>query len=255
MTARTHTAGLGGVGPAGSSRPGAHVAALTDRFDQLWRSLDVLARQIDELAVWGEALARSYAHGGQLLVAGNGGSAALAAHLTAELVGRFDRDRRALPAVWLGADQATLTALANDYGPDQLFARQVEAFARPGDVVLLLSTSGRSPNVLRAAERALEHGAACWAMTGDGPNPLSRLAHRSLCVPGSTAVVQEVHQVAVHLVCEELERCLDRPAGTGPTASAVAAARSGDGSEARAMFASRRAAAPEPTTRRTGRPS
>jgi phosphoheptose isomerase len=188
-----------------------------DRFDQLRSSLRVLEQCGDELERWGASLARVFRFGGKVIVAGNGGSAALAAHLTAELVGRFDRERQALPAIWLGADQATLTALANDYGIDHLFARQVEAFARPGDVVLLLSTSGRSSNLLHAARRAAASGASCWALTGARPNPLVTLAERSVSVPGSTAVVQEVHQVAIHLLCERLEVGM----ATDPEASGV----------------------------------
>ncbi|CAM5291572.1 hypothetical protein SCANM63S_02574 [Streptomyces canarius] len=109
---------------------------------------------VERITLWGSELADRLSAGRTLLVAGNGGSAAEAQHLTAELVGRYKRERRGVAAIALHADSSTVTAVANDYGYEQVFARQVEAHARPGDVLLLLSTSGRSANLLRAAEAA-----------------------------------------------------------------------------------------------------
>lgn len=175
------------------------------RFDDLRRGIDDLEARLPEIAAWGHALADKFDEGHRLLVVGNGGSGALAAHLTAELVGRYQRERRPLPAIWIGADQAAFSALLNDYGEDEVFARQVEAHGRAGDVVLALSTSGCSRNLLVAARRATECGVEVWAITGRPDSPLARAAGRSLSVGGSTALAQELHQVIVHLMCEALD--------------------------------------------------
>jgi phosphoheptose isomerase len=165
-------------------------------------ALSDLGRCVD----WGRELAGRLSSGARLLVAGNGGSAAQAQHLSAELVGRYLCDRRPLSAIALHADTSSLTAICNDFGPEEAFARQVEAHGRRGDVVLLLSTSGTSPNVLAAAERAREMGLTVWAMTGPGPNPLAARVQQSVNVPAhDSATVQEVHMVAVHLMCEALD--------------------------------------------------
>lgn len=151
---------------------------------------------------WGRELAGILTAGGRLLAAGNGGSAAQAQHLTAELVGRYRRDRPPFSAICLTAETSSLTAIANDYPPDELFARQVEAHARPGDVVIVLSTSGTSPNIVAAARRAGQCAAKVWALTGPAPNPLADVADEALCVPSaSAATVQELHLVALHIMC------------------------------------------------------
>jgi D-sedoheptulose 7-phosphate isomerase len=161
---------------------------------------------------WGARLAEVLTGGGRLLAVGNGGSAAQAQHLTAELVGRYDGDRRPFSAIALHAETSSMTAILNDYGGDEVFARQVEAHGRPGDVCLLLSTSGRSANLLGAASRARQCGVTVWAMTGPGPNPLAELADDSLRVNATrTCTIQEVHLVAVHLICEALDQALERP--------------------------------------------
>jgi phosphoheptose isomerase len=179
-----------------------------EHLDDLRTTLAQLATQEAELDEWGRRLACCL-DGGRLLVAGNGGSAAEAQHLTAELVGRFEGERRPLSALVLHGDTSTVTAVMNDYGGDEVFARQVQAHGRPGDVLLLLSTSGRSPNVLRAAERARAGGLSVWALTGNGPNPLTALADRVVSVrSGSTSSIQEAHLVAVHAVCAAVERYL-----------------------------------------------
>jgi phosphoheptose isomerase len=172
---------------------------LDGHLSELAGALAGLRSDAELIESWGARLAAVLDGGGRLLAAGNGGSAAEAQHLTAELVGRFLDDRRPLSALSLAAETSSLTAIANDYGGDELFARQVAAHGRPGDVLVLLSTSGRSPNVLRAAERGSDVGMAVWAMTGDAPNPLALAADEALCVRApSTAVVQEVHLLAVH---------------------------------------------------------
>ena len=157
---------------------------------------------------WGVRLSAVLAGGGRLLAAGNGGSAAQAQHLTAELVGRFEGERRPLPAIALHADTSALTAIGNDYGFREVYARQVRAHARPGDVLILLSSSGRSPNLLAAAQAARPCGAEVWALTGPGPNPLARLCDDAVCIPGDTATVQETHLAAVHMLCRAVEAAL-----------------------------------------------
>lgn len=158
---------------------------------------------------WGEQLARSLPDGGRVLAAGNGGSAAEAQHLTAELVGRFLAERRPLSAISLHAESSSFTAILNDYGGDEVFARQVEAHGRPGDIVILLSTSGTSSNVLHAAKRAHDIGLTVWALTGPAPNPLAAMADSAIAVPaGSTAAIQEVHLVIIHALCAAMDSVL-----------------------------------------------
>jgi D-sedoheptulose 7-phosphate isomerase len=158
---------------------------------------------------WGARLAAVLDAGGRLLAAGNGGSSAQAQHLTAELVGRYRDDRPPYSAICLSAETSSLTAICNDYPPEELFARQVEAHGRPGDVLLLLSTSGRSGNLLAAATRAHACGVAVWALTGPRPNPLAELAERVVAVDaGSVSSIQEAHLVAVHALCAAVERSL-----------------------------------------------
>ena len=171
-----------------------HIAALT-------ATLEALGAESPRLASWGGVLADRLLGGARLLAAGNGGSAAEAQHLTAEFVGRFDGDRRAFSAIALHGDTSAITAIANDYGYAESFARQVTAHARPGDVLILLSTSGTSANLVRAAEAGREAGATVWAMTGPGPNPLTAAADDALTLPGVGANVQEAQLVAVHALC------------------------------------------------------
>lgn len=179
---------------------GAHLA--TSR-----QGLDALVPELDRLARWGADLRARLEDGGRLLVAGNGGSAALAHHLAGELVGRFDRERAPFSALTLSAETAGLTAIGNDYGYDEVFARQVAAHGRLGDVLVALSTSGRSPNLLRAVAAARARGLATWALTGPAPNPLGDLADDTLAVAcAGTPSVQDVHQVAVHLLCLAFEQ-------------------------------------------------
>jgi D-sedoheptulose 7-phosphate isomerase len=188
----------------------AHLAALAVAL----RALD---EQVERIDGWGTHLAEVLLRGGRLLAAGNGGSAALAQHLAAELVGRYRDDRRPFSAVALHAEVSALTAITNDYGHEEGFARQLEAHARPGDVAVLLSTSGGSSNVVRAAERARECGVLCWAMTGRGPNALTEAADDCLAVDSPfTATVQEVHLVLLHVLCAGLDAELDARLGLLP---------------------------------------
>ncbi|MEU0288980.1 SIS domain-containing protein [Streptomyces sp. NPDC006147] len=187
----------------------------------LQEALDGFRRHgLPRIADWGGRLATVLSGGGRLLAAGNGGSAAQAQHLTAELVGRYRRERRAYSALALHAETSSVTAIGNDYGFDHVYARQVDAHGRPGDVLMLLSTSGRSANLVAAAVAARRAGMEVWALTGPGPNPLMEAADEALCVTAaSSATVQETHLVAVHLLCE----CFDA-AVSAPPAPAVAAA-------------------------------
>lgn len=165
--------------------------------------------QADQLTGWGERLAAVLAGGGRLLTCGNGGSAAQAQHLTAEIVGRYRDERAPYSAICLNSETSTLTAIGNDYPPDELFARQVQAHGRYGDVLVPMSTSGQSPNVLAAARRARELGLEVWAFTGPWPNPLADLANEALVVDAPyTATVQELHLAGLHMMCAAMDRAL-----------------------------------------------
>lgn len=180
----------------------AHVSALAGAI--------IPFRQVaGRLARWGAHLAWHLGQGGRLLVAGNGGSAAEAQHLAAELVGRLRAERIPLSAIALTPDSSAVTAISNDYGYDEVFARQVRAHGRPGDVFIALSTSGRSPNLLAAVRAARECGLRTWALTGPGPNPLAEASDDALrCPCDDSQVVQELHLVAVHVMCEYLDQTL-----------------------------------------------
>ena len=146
------------------------------------------------------------ASGGRIFWLGNGGSAADSQHLASELVGRFERDRPGLASLALTTDSSALTAIGNDYGFDQIFARQVEALCRPGDLVIGISTSGNSPNVLRALERARALGIATAAFSGRDGGRLKDLAEACLIAPtDNTARVQEAHLLAGHILCDLVE--------------------------------------------------
>jgi D-sedoheptulose 7-phosphate isomerase len=162
---------------------------------------------------WGLHLAAVLEGGGRLLACGNGGSAAEAQHLTGELVGRFRQDRRPYAGIALHADTSAGTAILNDYGLDELYARQVRAHGRPGDVLVALSTSGTSSNVLAAAKAAQDVGVTVWSLTGPAPNPLAAISDDAVCVEAPTmATVQEIHLSLVHALCLALDHAL----GVGP---------------------------------------
>lgn len=176
-----------------------HLAALTE-------PLDALHRDAARLEAWGRRFADVLTGGGRLLAAGNGGSASQAQHLTSELVGRYRDDRPPLSAIALCVESSAITAIGNDYGLEEIFARQLRAHARPGDVFVGLSTSGRSANVLAAAAAARELGLVSLALTGAGPNPLTDICDDSLRVDTPhTATIQEIHLIAVHLLCAAVD--------------------------------------------------
>ncbi len=185
-----------------SDREACTTPCARDHLDELITAATAFGPCVELADRWGTRLAAVLDAGGRLLAAGNGGSAAQAQHLTAELVGRYRADRPPFSAICLTAETSSLTAIANDYPADELFARQVEAHGREGDVVVLLSTSGRSPNIVAAARRAREQGMTVLAITGPGPNPLAAAADEAVCIDSPwTATVQECHLVALHLVC------------------------------------------------------
>jgi D-sedoheptulose 7-phosphate isomerase len=177
----------------------AHLAALS-------LALASLEAEVDKVDAWGRHLAGVLAGGGRLLAVGNGGSAALAQHLTSELVGRYRDDRPAFSALALCADGSSFTCITNDYGAEEVFARQVRAHGRPGDVLVAMSTSGSSPNVLAAVEAARGCALTTWALSGRRPNPLAEACDDAVCADApATATVQEIHQVVVHLLCATLD--------------------------------------------------
>ena len=144
--------------------------------------------------------------GGKVLIFGNGGSAADSQHMAAELVGRFKKERSALPAVALTTDTSAITALANDYGFESIFARQVEALARPGDVAIGISTSGSSKNVIKALARAKAMGLKCIGLTGCGGGPMAKECDTAVIVRSQdTARVQEAHITIIHILCGLVE--------------------------------------------------
>ena len=167
---------------------------------------DLEANCLEDIAIAAEMLIDCIRSGGCIYLCGNGGSAADAQHIAAELVGRFVRERKGLPAVALTTDTSNLTSIANDYGFEHVFRRQVEALVNEGDVLWAFSTSGTSKNVLAAAELAKEKGVAVLAFTGKKDSPLEKMADVCICVEGPTATVQEIHQVAYHILCDLAEK-------------------------------------------------
>lgn len=182
---------------------------IATHLSALRQAADHIAGEEQRIARWGRQLAAVLGAGGRLLACGNGGSAAEAQHLTAELVGRFRDERQPLSAIALHADTSALTAIANDYGVDEMFARGVRAHGHAGDVLIALSTSGTSPNALAAVKAAHEVGMTTWALTGPAPNPLAAMCNDAVCVEATTtATVQEMHLVLVHALCIELDEHL-----------------------------------------------
>lgn len=165
-----------------------------------------LAAQSRNIARAGELVTEALRAGGKLLICGNGGSAADAQHIAAELTGRFKVNRPALAAIALTTDSSALTAIANDFGYDVVFSRQVEALGRQGDVLLAISTSGTSRNVVLAAERARAQGMTVIGLTGPSGGSLATLSQVAICVPGhSTDRIQELHITVGHILCGLVE--------------------------------------------------
>jgi D-sedoheptulose 7-phosphate isomerase len=152
------------------------------------------------------AIAAALKQGNAVLTFGNGGSAADAQHFAAEMVGRYERDRKAWPAIALTTDTSALTAVGNDYGFERVFARQIEALGRPGDVAIGISTSGNSPNVLRGLEAAKAAGLVTIALTGRGGSAGTIAAYHIAVEEARTSRVQEVHATVLHVICELVEK-------------------------------------------------
>lgn len=182
----------------------ADLAAVFDEHLEVARSTrDQLLGGIAELAA---DIETAFAAGGKLIVFGNGGSAADAQHLAGELTGHYKRDRRALPAIALTTDSSVLTAIANDYSYETVFARQVEALCSGSDVVIGISTSGNAENVVRGIVTARRMGARTWGLTGGGGGRLHDVAQFSLRVPSdATERIQEMHITIIHAVSDLLD--------------------------------------------------
>ena len=180
----------------------------TDSAEVKLKAMAVLAGPLSET---GQLIAGSLKNGGKVLACGNGGSAGDAQHFSAEMLNRFEMERAPLAAVALTTDSSTLTSIANDYSYDEVFSKQVSGLGREGDVLLAISTSGNSPNVLRAIEAAHERGMKVVALTGKKGGKMSALLRDgdiNLCVPSdSTARIQEVHLICLHCICDAID-CL-----------------------------------------------
>jgi len=178
------------------------------------RSIEVLqltgdSAAMDAVEAAAQACVRALRTGLPVLVCGNGGSAADAQHITGELVGRFLKERRGLNVICLADNAVTLTAWANDYSYDDVFARQVEAYGRPGAVLIGLSTSGNSANVVGAFARAKDAGMATIAFTGEGGGKLAALSDHLIAVPSrSTPLIQQAHLCLYHWLCAAVEQAL-----------------------------------------------
>lgn len=197
--------------------------AVLAHLQQVAPAVDSLRSQAPQLAAWGIDLADRLLGGQRLLAAGNGGSAAEAQHLTAELVGRFDGEREAFSAISLHAETSAVTAIGNDYGFDQLFARQVRGHGREGDVLVLLTTSGKSANLLNAVEAARSLGVTTWALTGSAPNPLTKVCDDYIAIDALPANVQEGHLMALHAICRAFDAEVSRRRAAEATAGVTSA--------------------------------
>ncbi|MFA4992005.1 MAG: SIS domain-containing protein [Candidatus Omnitrophota bacterium] len=182
-------------------------------IDIIKESIDVknkvIERDVEAISELARAALSTLKSGNKILIFGNGGSAADSMHIAAELVGRFHRERNALPAMALVDNASTITALSNDYSFDSVFERQIEAFGKKGDMAIALSTSGKSKNVIRAAKKALDMGIKTALLTGETGGDLAEIADIVIKVPSaSTARIQEAHITIGHIICELIEDAL-----------------------------------------------
>ncbi|HSS19408.1 MAG TPA: D-sedoheptulose 7-phosphate isomerase [Pyrinomonadaceae bacterium] len=183
----------------------------------------LLDSKVEDIEAAGRVIWEALSSGKKILLCGNGGSAADAQHIAAELVGRYEQQRRAFPAIALTTDTSALTAVSNDFGYEGVFARQVEALGAAGDVLIAISTSGKSPSVIKAAEQARALGCKTIALTGCSGEPLSSHCDLVVLVPSNrTSRVQEAHITIGHLWCEMVDRAL-----TGSSKSNVQSPKSG----------------------------
>jgi len=177
-----------------------------DSADVKYAAAEVLTRPVGDAA---QILLNCITSGGKVLACGNGGSAGDAQHFAAELVGRFERERPGLPAISLATDTSILTAVGNDYGYEHVFSKQVQALGQPGDVLLAISTSGNSGNVIAAIEAAHEKDMTVIALTGKGGGRIGTLLAGEdihICVPHDrTARIQEIHLLVIHCLCDAID--------------------------------------------------
>jgi len=165
------------------------------------------AKSLDTIVAAAGAITKAIKQNGRLYICGNGGSAADAQHIAAELVGRFECERKGLPVIALTTDTSLITSVSNDYGYENIFVRQVEALIKEGDILWAFSTSGASPNVVAAAQLAKRKGALILAFTGKADSELERIADICFCANSqSTARSQEIHQLAYHIICQLVEQ-------------------------------------------------
>ncbi len=185
---------------------------ITDQIEQTQQVMSDMLKDVALLArveAAAQACVNAISKGRKVLLAGNGGSAADAQHIAGEFVSRFAFDRPGLPAIALTTDTSILTAIGNDYGYDKLFARQVQAHAQSGDILIAYSTSGKSPNVIAALNEAKTRGVICIGMTGDRGGPMQELCDFYLDVPSAdTPKIQEGHAVLGHILCGLVERSI-----------------------------------------------
>lgn len=182
--------------------------SLNQHLEVFQKVLAEYTENIEECAV---LIAETFERGGKVLICGNGGSAADAQHIAAEFVGRYETERIALPAIALTTDTSALTALANDYDFERIFARQVDALAREGDLLIAISTSGNSPNVISAVMKARQRGCKILGMTGAKGKKLASLCDKCVLVPSDrTARVQEVHITIAHIWCEIIDEKISK---------------------------------------------
>jgi|APCry1669189070_1035195.scaffolds.fasta_scaffold11637_1 D-sedoheptulose 7-phosphate isomerase len=205
----TMTWGRGVSGQSDSASPlmvcTMHVS-FRDQLDESAAVVQSFTAQADAVDAICRLVADAVLSGSTLFTCGNGGSATDAIHLAEEMMGRYRATRRPLPAVCLNTDVGTITCIANDFGFEQVFARQLEALARPGDLLVIFSTSGGSPNILAALHAARASGVTCIALLGKGGGAARELADHVLVVPSaSSARIQEVHTLILHAICEEIE--------------------------------------------------
>jgi len=189
------------------------IAQAIDAHKKLISGLEVSG--VETIAAIAVAIIKSLRQNGRIYLCGNGGSAADAQHIAGELVGRFQRQRQALPAVALTTDPSVITSIANDFGYENVFSRQVEALVKEGDILWAISTSGASPNVIAAAQLAKEKGACVVAFTGRANSKLEQIADICFCADDkSTARSQEIHQMAYHIICDLVEQSLCEDSGS-----------------------------------------
>ena len=189
----------------------ADAETLRAEWDEHLRVAADAAALLPETERLADRLCEALGRGGKLLTFGNGGSAADAQHFAGELLGRFRDTRRPLPAMALSTDSSVMTCIANDFSYDDVFARQVAALAAPGDVVIGITTSGRSPNVVNGLRAAREAGALAVAWTGADPGPAGEAAEMVLAVPSTTtARIQEVHTLLMHTICVAIDAWVTR---------------------------------------------